>query len=696
MISKSAWSRPVKDWINIKPKGHRAEFPMINTFPHGVPIGGFGTGTIGISPEGKWNCLHLEPGKHVFNNKIKPAFIFSYSFDKKFQELDYQSAVYTALYPQARWDLKVEQKIKISLLQYSPVIMEDYEYSSYPAGLFKITTENNEKKPVTIKIRFNLQDILDRNYERVNKGNSFLYKLCPSKIPIKLQTTDYGVELYKKTSRQKDAIGIYCSEKVYTKLSQNNSTQVSFTVNLAPGQQKTLDFIVAWDIPSLYFSDNQILRKKYTEFFPELNRLQLLMEKLIHDKESILEKIAAWQEKVRNLPFSDEIITLMINELYYLAHGGTLWEANTNRFGYLECIDYPFYETLDVRYYSSWALLYGWPELELQVIKQFADSINLEDKTIIKFNTSFIAHKALHDNQSETELHEKLGYRKIKGACPHDLGSFEENPFLKTNSYCYQNPNYWKDLNPKFILMVYRNFHFTKDRTFLDYCWPAVLNAYEYFKRFDIDGDGLPENGGWPDQTYDNWTMQGSSAYCSILWLAAVTAFKKMAEILGKSPHDSTELLNRGLLSLEKKLWNKNYYKYDETLDDVMSDQLAGQWFLSLCGLPQLIESSRVESVLDYVYKHNYSGFSGRLNGMVNGRTVAGKEVFTPQGNDVWLGVNYGLCSYYLFLKQKSKAKSLLDCIYNSLYRKGFYFRSPESLDKKGRYIAQMYMRPQA
>jgi non-lysosomal glucosylceramidase len=35
----------------------------------------------------------------------------------------------------------------------------------------------------------------------------------------------------------------------------------------------------------------------------------------------------------------------------------------------------------------------------------------------------------------------------------------------------------------------------------------------QWVETFDRDGDGLIENSGFPDQTYDIWTVQGPSAY---------------------------------------------------------------------------------------------------------------------------------------------------------------------------------------
>ena len=42
----------------------------------------------------------------------------------------------------------------------------------------------------------------------------------------------------------------------------------------------------------------------------------------------------------------------------------------------------------------------------------------------------------------------------------------------------------------------------------------------------------MPQNQGFPDQTYDVWTAKGVSAYCGGLWLAALSAAIEMAKVL--------------------------------------------------------------------------------------------------------------------------------------------------------------------
>ena len=63
------------------------------------------------------------------------------------------------------------------------------------------------------------------------------------------------------------------------------------------------------------------------------------------------------------------------------------------------------------------------------------------------------------------------------------------------NQFSWQNTNDWKDLNSKFVLMVWRDYVLTgkKDQPFLKYTWPAVQEAMQYLQHYDRNGDGIPK-----------------------------------------------------------------------------------------------------------------------------------------------------------------------------------------------------------
>lgn len=49
--------------------------------------------------------------------------------------------------------------------------------------------------------------------------------------------------------------------------------------------------------------------------------------------------------------------------------------------------------------------------------------------------------------------------RKLKDTVPHDLGDPAEDPWTQINAYPIHDVSEWRDLNTKFILQVYRDYH---------------------------------------------------------------------------------------------------------------------------------------------------------------------------------------------------------------------------------------------
>ena len=96
------------------------------------------------------------------------------------------------------------------------------------------------------------------------------------------------------------------------------------------------------------------------------------------------------------------------------------------------------------------------------------------------------------------------------------------------------------------------------------------MAALDYLKEFDLDGDGIPENSGAPDQTFDDWRLQGISAYCGGLWIAALEAAIAMGRILAARGTDSAAPMQRWQDWLAQSravyhptLWNGRYYRLD-------------------------------------------------------------------------------------------------------------------------------------
>ncbi|XP_074268995.1 uncharacterized protein LOC141592367 [Silene latifolia] len=360
---------------------------------------------------------------------------------------------------------------------------------------------------------------------------------------------------------------------------------------------------------------------------------------------------------------------------------------DVGRFLYLEGVEYIMWCTYDVHFYASFALLDLFPKIELSIQREFAKAVLSEDGRKVKF---------LAEGNS--------GIRKVRGAVPHDLGMHD--PWHEMNAYNIHDTSKWKDLNPKFVLQVYRDFVATGDMSFGIDVWPSVRAAMEYMEQFDRDNDGLIENDGFPDQTYDTWTVHGVSAYCGCLWLAALQAGAAMAFQLGD--REFGEKCKRKFLkakvAFEAKLWNGSYFNYDSgsssNSKSIQADQLAGQWYTASSGLPNIFDDHKIKSTLQKIFDYNVLKVKGGRMGAVNGMHPSGKiDETCMQSREIWTGVTYAVAATQILSGMREQGFTTAEGIFIAGWSEdgyGYWFQTPEAWTMDGHFRSLIYMRPLA
>ncbi|MFN9629059.1 MAG: GH116 family glycosyl hydrolase [Cyanobacteriota bacterium] len=485
------------------------------------------------------------------------------------------------------------------------------------------------------------------------------------------------------------------------------SAALAVRVQLKPGQTLELPIVVAWDLPVTAFATGCQALRRYTDFFGSTgDQAVAIAAEALRDWRDWRAQIEAWQAPVVERGDLPEALRMALcNELYDLASGGTLWTAASpedpvGRFGVLECLDYAWYESLDVRLYGSFALLQLWPELDKAVLRSFARAIPAADPTLRPIGWYFTQGKGRVEAP-----------RKLAGATPHDLGAPNERPFDATNYTAYQDCNLWKDLASDFVLQVWRTFRLAptgEDLTFLAQCWPAAVEALRYLKGFDANQDGLPDNGGAPDQTFDDWPLKGVSAYCGALWIAALEAALAMAQRLQLAlgldttteQRDFGRWLEQSRDNFDRLLWNGEFYSIDAESGTpvVMADQLCGDFYARLLGLPPVVAEERARSSLRAIREACFEGFEGGRLGVANGLRRDGTPL-DPQGThplEVWTGINFGLAAYYRLMGETTTALAIAGAVVEQVYGGGLQFRTPEAITAARTFRACHYLRPMA
>ena len=661
------------------------------------------------------------------------------------------SGEYAALYPKSWFAYDAQQLgVKLTVEQFSPLLPDNYKESSYPVALYNWYAENPSDKPLTVSLLFSWANMVGwfrdfssgfgtalsnqnkNRYVSENIGDGSMDGIVFDRLRsgavrdewdgqfVIAAKTGPGVEVTYLTTFYPQGTGDEVWKPFSTDGRLPNSSSdaassgeqiagaIAVRFTLAPHEKRMVPMALSWDLPLIQFGGGRKWVRRYTKFFgAEGEHAWQIAKTALNEGDTWSKAIDAWQKPY----IEDESKPLwyrgeLFNEMYILADGGTVWAheldglGNANHasakdddtFGYLECFDYVYYSTLDVRFYGSFPMIRFWPEIEKQVMRQYADTITESNPQ--KYLWSW---KAQHDHQLVTME------RKTAGSAPHDLGAPAEDPFVNVNQYNYQDVSNWRDLNSKYVLMIWRDYVFTgsTDVTFLHYIWNSVKAAMEHLRQYDTDGDGLIENGGFPDQTYDDWIASGESAYSGGLYLGALRATTEIALKVG-DPKTATEydsLFKQAQAAYIKKLWNGTYFDYDtksEYHSDIMAEQLAGQWYANLTGLGDLVPREMRLSALKRVFDYNVMLFGNGQIGAVNGIGPNGELLDqNPQVTEVWTGTTFGVASHMLTEGMRDEAFKTAQGVYNVVWRdRGYFFRTPEAYDEDGMYRASMYMRP--
>ena len=656
--------------------------------------------------------------------------------------MDPACATYQALFPRAWTTYEAPLPgIRLTCRQLSPVIGHNYRESSFPAAEFRWKIENTGSSAATVGLMFTFQngdgsanDLAGGHANRafqMDDGQVVGVEL--SHIQRQVQTYPVGKVPAKKKSFEdplhfamaasaKDGADVTYRTRftssadgisVWNDFMQDGrldnlvderpsmpgesiGAAIAVTLEVPAGESREVSFALSWAMPLFHTGFGTPYLRRYTLFYgSDPTAARTLARDALLKADEWEQQIIDWQKTI----IEDERVPewyrmALFNELYYLVEGGTIWaypaaenptEQEMGRFAYLESHEYRFYNTYDVHFYASFALIMNWPKIELALQRDMAEATMVE-----------------YPERVRDMYQGKLVPRKLSGAVPHDIGLPGEDPWNWVNGYNLHDVNEWKDLNPKFVLQVYRDAVASGDEQFLADLFPVMEAALKRVSRFDRDGDGLIENDGFPDQTYDVWAVKGPSAYTGGLWLAALSAAVASAEWLGR--HDKAAayrcLLEKGRAAYDQKLWNGRYYNYDSSTqkihDSIMADQLAGQWYAAACGLPALVDPGRTCAALKMVFDYNVMRFAGGQAGAVNGMRPDGKvDQSTMQSQEVWAGTTYAVAAAMLQAGLRDEAFRTAYGVYKITYEdKGYWFQTPEAWVKNGDYRSNTYMRP--
>ena len=402
-------------------------------------------------------------------------------------------------------------------------------------------------------------------------------------------------------------------------------------VHLAPGEKKTVRFILTWYFPNHFSNkDGKRLGHYYENLFDGAEQANTFLRE---NSSGIFDKAVSFSKLLYNTDLP------AIYPDCWSGHLSTIvkcsWYLKDGKFGLWEGQGFCGFHTTDITYHASFGLLALFPDLQLGQMRMGA-AFQREDGRVHHFFTPDLDHIG-------------SGFERV-------------------------------DMNNQFVLMVLRDYLYTGDRQYLNDMWPHVKLAMDSIGALDTNGDGLPDKD-TKRNTYDAWNFSGTPVYISILWLAALKAAIRIAEETGDSSRRDMwqSILNKGLDSLEKVLWNGEYYNLwvsgDDKDETLMTDQLDGEWFLRASGIGGNLPDDRIKSVIKYILKNNFDNDGGLINATCpKGRRTTMYSHKNCQTLAVWTGIGYAVASLCLSVGMSENADMIISSIGSNQSRFGAFW----------------------
>jgi uncharacterized protein (DUF608 family) len=248
------------------------------------------------------------------------------------------------------------------------------------------------------------------------------------------------------------------------------------------------------------------------------------------------------------------------------------------------------------------------------------------------------------------------------------------------------------------IMKMYREWRISGDTEWLRKYWPGIkLSLDHMIKEWDPRDTGLLEES--HHNTYDI-NYFGPDGHCGSFYLGALTAAAKMGDALGDDVSRYAALRDKGVLRLEKELYNGEYF-YQKIMKDeldnpfkplnekgsgpgyqatiellnqqgpkyqygtgCLSDGVLGFWIARMCGLDDdIADPAKVRSNLKAIHTHNLKhdlhahanpqrpAFAmGNDGGLLLCTWPKGGALAIPfvYSDEVWTGIEYQVASHLM------------------------------------------------
>jgi len=255
------------------------------------------------------------------------------------------------------------------------------------------------------------------------------------------------------------------------------------------------------------------------------------------------------------------------------------------------------------------------------------------------------------------------------------------------------------DGQPGGILKLYRDFHISGDRAWLETMYPAAKRSMDYcIATWDPERIGVPVE---PHHNTYDIEFWGPDGMCGSIYIGALSAFAELAREVGRPEEGApyARLAELGAAFLDRELFNGEYYyqhvqweglretsfaekiKTADTSNNAtlrlekaegpkyqygtgcLSDGIIGAWMAGLYGVKTPLNPDHVKSTLAAIHRHNFKtdlsehaccqrpGYAlGKEPGLLLCTWPRGGKPTLPfvYSDEVWTGIEYQVASHLI------------------------------------------------
>jgi hypothetical protein len=261
------------------------------------------------------------------------------------------------------------------------------------------------------------------------------------------------------------------------------------------------------------------------------------------------------------------------------------------------------------------------------------------------------------------------------------------------------------------IMKMYRDWRISGNSKWLKKMYPKVTESMDYcIRTWDPRSTGTLEE---PHHNTYDIEFWGPDGMCTSFYLGALKAISEMGNYLGKDVQKYQVLYEKGRKAIETDLFDGEYFVQqikwkglnapdpvevsksiinsnysDEAIQllqkegpkyqygkGCLSDGVLGSWMGEVCGLKNIIDSVKVASHLNSVYRYNFkkdlkdhanpqrpSYALGNEGGLLLCSWPKGGNLSLPfaYSDEVWTGIEYQAASHLMFMGQVDKGLDIV------------------------------------